>query len=70
MKAVIKKEIKRDIRIVQMTLEKYLSEFGLEYDEGNLFDYPISELNYIMNDTEIEHLALIGSRLYELPYII
>lgn len=70
MNTSLKKENKRDIKIVKMSLEKYLSEFGLEYDEGNLFDYPISELDYIMNDTEIEVLALIGNRLYELPYII
>lgn len=59
--------MKRKIKIIQLTLEEYLAEYGLEYTEGHLFDYPFSELDYIIDETEINYLAIIGSRLYEIP---
>lgn len=59
--------MKRKINIVKLSLEEYLAAYGVEYDEGNLFDYPFEELDYIINETEISALALIGKRLYEIP---
>lgn len=59
--------MKRKLNIVKLTLEEYLAAHGTEYDEGNLFDYPFEELDYIINETEIDTLALIGKRLYEVP---
>ena len=56
----------RKISIQNMDLEKYMSMYGYDYNEGNLFDYPIEELDYILNDTDIANLALIDNRLYEI----
>lgn len=59
--------MKKQIKIIELKLEEYLAEYGLEYTEGHLFDYPLSELPYIMEETDINHLALINNRLYEIP---
>lgn len=59
--------MKRKINIVKIKLEEYLALYGTEYDEGNLFDYPFEELDYIVNETDINNLAIIGNRLYEIP---
>ena len=56
----------RKISIQTMNLDEYMSKFKYEYNEGELFDYPLEELDYILSDTDIESLALIDNRLYEL----
>ena len=49
-----------------MALEDYMDNCGEEYEEGNLFDYSIEELEHIMYHTNISKVALIDGRLYEL----
>lgn len=61
--------MKREVKVVNMTLEEYMKGHKDEYDEGNLFDYPLEEIDHILNHTEIEAVALIGDRLYELETI-
>lgn len=56
----------RKIEITKMSEKEYMDNYGYEYSEGNLFDYPLEELDYIITDTDIEKLALINNRLYEL----
>lgn len=56
----------RKIEIIKLTLEEYMRENGSMYEEGNLWDYPLCELEYIIKETEINKLALIDDRLYEL----
>ena len=56
----------KKLNIVTMTLNEYMKAYGEEYNDGNLFDYPIEELEYIMQDTDIEKVALIDGRLYEI----
>lgn len=59
--------MKREIKVIQMTVVEYMKNYKEEYEEGNLFDYPLDELDHIVNDTDIEVVALIGDRLYEIP---
>lgn len=59
--------MKREVKVIQMTIVEYMKSYKEEYEEGNLFDYPLDELDHIANDTDIEVVALIGDRLYEIP---
>lgn len=56
----------RSITIVTMTIEEYRDKYANEYDDGNLFDYPLNELDHVLEDTDIEKLAFIDKRLYEM----
>lgn len=56
----------RKIQIQKMTIKEYMDKYGIQYEEGELFDYPLDELDYIIEDTDIEKLALIDDRLYEI----
>lgn len=58
----------RSVSIIMMDKEDYNNLYGKYYSDGSLFDYPLDELDYIISDTEINNLALIENRLYELPY--
>lgn len=59
--------MKREVKVIKMSIEEYMENHREEYEEGNLFDYPLDELDHIVNDTDIEVVALIGDRLYEIP---
>ena len=56
----------REVKVIKMTMEKYMEQYGEQYNEGELFDYPLEELDYIVEDTDISTVALIGDRLYEI----
>ena len=56
----------RKIQIQKMTIKEYMDKYSIQYEEGELFDYPLDELDYIIEDTDIEKLALIDDRLYEI----
>lgn len=56
----------REVKVIKMTMEKYMEQYGEQYNEGELFDYPLEELDYIISDTDIEKVALIEDRLYEI----
>ena len=58
---------KREVKVIKMTKEAYMNQYGNEYNEGNLFDYPFNEMDHIVNDTEITVVAFIDDRLFEVP---
>lgn len=58
--------MEKRLTIITMALEDYMDNCGEEYEEGNLFDYSIEELEHIMYHTNISKVALIDGRLYEL----
>lgn len=55
----------RTVNIKIMTEEEYMNLYKQEYDNGTYFDYPLEELGYILESTEINSLALINNRLFE-----
>lgn len=59
--------LKDGISIVSFTLEKYMGMFKGKYDNGELFDYPMEEFNYIKENIKPTRLALVEDRLYQLP---
>lgn len=60
--------MEREVKVIKMSMEEYMKNHREEYEEGNLFDYPLEELDHIVNDTDIEVVALIGDRLYEVIF--
>lgn len=56
----------RQVKVMIMTKEEYMNVYGDRHEEGELFDYPLEEMSYILLDTKIEKLALIEGRLYEI----
>lgn len=53
--------------VYQMNKEEYeRTLFAKKIDKDELWDYPLDEVDHIINDTDIEEVALIGDRLYEL----
>lgn len=57
----------RVVQVVIMDQEEYMEKHGEEYDKGELWDYPLEELEHIIVDTDINKVALIDDRLFELP---
>lgn len=56
----------RNVSVVIMSLKQYYKKYGMDYKNGDLTDYPLEELDYIIQDTDIEKVALIGNRLFEI----
>ena len=50
------------IKIYEMTKEF----FDKHFNNGDNWDFPISELDYLLREHDGESFALIGDRLYEL----
>lgn len=59
--------MERQLKVIKMNKEDYFKKYGDAYEEGNLFDYPFNEIDHIINDTDIEVVALIEDRLFEVP---
>lgn len=55
----------RNVNIKIMTKEEYMKLYEKDYNDGTYFDYPLDELEYIIQHTEINNLALIDNRLFE-----
>lgn len=55
----------RNVNIKIMSKKEYMNLYGQEYNDGTYFDYPLCELEYIIESTEINNLALIENRLFE-----
>lgn len=57
----------RILKVYQMNKEEFERViFAKELDKDELWDYPLDEIDHLLNDTDIEEVALIGDRLYEL----
>lgn len=56
----------KDIRIIKMTMEEYLATYKEEYESGEVWDYTLEELEYIIENSECKKVALIENRLYEI----
>ena len=56
----------KELKIIEMSEEKYFELYGEQYEEGDLWDYPLDEIEYIIHNTNIEKVALINNRLYEI----
>lgn len=56
----------KDIRIIKMTMEEYLATYKEEYESGEVWDYPLEELEYVIENSECKKVALIENRLYEI----
>lgn len=55
------------LKVYKITEEEYeRTLFSKGIDKEDLWDYPLEEIEHIVNDTDIEEVALIGDRLYEL----
>lgn len=54
------------MQIIKMNMEEYLERFGLQYEDGELWDYPLEEMEYILENNECTKYALIENRLYEM----
>ena len=58
----------RVLKVYKMTKEEYerVMFANMILGKEDLWDYPLEEIEHIVNDTDIEEVALIGDRLYEL----
>ena len=56
----------KNLEIIEMSEEKYFELYGEQYEDGDLWDYPLDEIEYIIHNTNIEKVALINNRLYEI----
>lgn len=57
----------RILKVYKMNSNDYdRALFIRGHDKEELWDYPLEEIDHILNDTDIEEVALIGDRLYEL----
>lgn len=56
------------IRIIRMTEELYNTIYAKEIEEGSLWDYPVDELDHLLDDEENKVYALINGRLFETDF--
>ena len=56
----------KELKIIEMSEEKYFELYGEQYEDGDLWGYPLDEIEYIIHNTNIEKVALINNRLYEI----
>lgn len=54
------------IKIIKMDKNEYFNKYGDKYLNGELWDYPITELEYLCNECYNSIYALIDNRLYEI----
>ena len=59
----------RQIQITSMTFEEYLNKYGHNCKDENILSYPLEEIELVFNDTQVNTVALIDGRLYEVPKI-
>lgn len=57
--------VMKKLEIITMTKEEYFKEYGSDYEDGMLWDYPLEELDHLLEDGTVEVYALIEGRLYE-----
>ena len=59
-------KMSRELTIIKMSFEHYMEKYGYYYEAGELWDYPLSELDYLLSETESTKFALVDNRLYEI----
>lgn len=50
---------------MSMGMEEYRANYGESYDNGELWDYPIEELDYLLDRNDEMVYVLIDGRIYE-----
>lgn len=58
------------MKLVKMTLGEWMEQYRNEYMEEELVDFPISDLNFLENECDIDKMAIISvdgiDRLFEI----
>ena len=57
--------MERKIEIIAMNFDDYMEKYGYYYEAGELWDYPLSEIDYLLCESESTRFALVDDRLYE-----